>query len=75
MDYFVTTFPSLIQSSGKMTKNYLEFDLEIYKEQQNGKVYRLFLSRNLYIRQKDLKRKLLKDENFCNKYKHLHICC
>ena len=28
----------------KMTKNHLEFDLEIYKEQQNGnKIFDLFL--------------------------------
>ena len=41
-----------------MTKNHLEFDLEIYKEQQNGKVYQLFLTRNLYTHLKDLYRKL-----------------
>ena len=27
-----------------MTKNHLEFDLEIYKEQQNGKNFHLFLT-------------------------------
>ena len=58
-----------------MTKNYLEFDLEIYKEQQNDKIYHLLLTRNLYIRLKDLYRKLLKEEIFCNKYKHIHVCC
>ena len=58
-----------------MTKNHLEFDLEIYKEQQNGKVFHLFLTRNLYIRLKDLYRKLLKEENFYNRHKHLHVCC
>ena len=41
-----------------MTKNHLEFDLEISKEQQNGKVYQLFLTRNLYTHLKDLYRKL-----------------
>ena len=56
-------------------KNDLEFDLEIYKEQQNSKVYHLFLTRNLYICPKDLYWKLLREENFCNKYKHLHACC
>ena len=55
-----------------MTKSHHEFDFEIYKEQQNGKVYDLFLTRSLYIRLKDLYLKLLKEENFCNKYKHLH---
>ena len=49
-------------------------DLEVYKEQQNGKVYHLFLTQNLYIRLRDLYRKLLKEEKFCNKYKHLHAC-
>ena len=57
-----------------MTKNHLEFDLEIYKEQQKDKVYHLLLTRNLYIRLKDLYRKLLQEENFCNKYKHLYVC-
>ena len=72
--YFWITCPRLIQSSVKITKIHLEFDLEIYKEQQNDKVYQLFLTRNLYICLKDLYRKLLKEENFCNKYKHLHAC-
>ena len=39
-----------------MTKNHLEFDLEINKEQQNSKVYNLFLTQNLYIHLKDLYR-------------------
>ena len=56
-------------------KNHLEFNLEIYKEQQNGKVYHLFLTQNSYIRLKDLYRKLLKEENFLNKHKHLQACC
>ena len=54
-----------------MTKNRLQFDLEIYKEQQNGKVYHLLLTRNLYIRLKDLYRELLK-KIYCDKYKHLN---
>ena len=29
----------------KMTKNHIEFDLEINKEQQNGKICHLFLSK------------------------------
>ena len=73
--YFWITCPRLIQSSVKITKIHFEFDhLEIYKEQQNDKVYQLFSTRNLYICLKDLYRKLLKEENFCNKYKHLHAC-
>ena len=44
MDYFLITFLRLIRSSVEMTKNHLEFDLEIYKEQQKGKVYQLFLT-------------------------------
>ena len=40
MDYFLATFPRLIQSSVKMTKNHLDTDVEIYKEQRNGKVNR-----------------------------------
>ena len=39
---------------------HLGFDLEFYKEQQNRKVYRLFLTRHLNIRLKDLYLKLLK---------------
>ena len=39
---------------------HLEFDLEFYKEQQNRKVYRLFLTRHLNIRLKDLYLKLFK---------------
>ena len=65
----------LIQSSVKMTKNHLEFDLKIYKEQQNGKVNNLFLTRNSYIRLKYLYRKLLNEENFCDKYSYLHAWC
>ena len=42
-----------------MTKNHLEFDLEIYKEQQNGKVYHLFLTLIFNIRLKNLYGKLL----------------
>ena len=64
-------FPRSIQSSVKMTKNRLQFDLEIYKEQQNGKVYHLLLTLNLYIRLKDLYRELLK-KIYCDKYKHLN---
>ena len=56
-----------------MTKNQLEFDLEIYNEQQNGKVYHLFLTQNLSIHLEDLYHKLLKGEHFCNKHKHLLI--
>ena len=45
----------------KITKKYLEFELEIYKEQRNGKVYHLFLTQSLHIRQKVLYCKLLKE--------------
>ena len=48
----------------EMTKNHFEFALETYKEQQNGKVYHLFLTPNLYIRLKDLDRNFFKEENF-----------
>ena len=71
----MATFPSLIQSSVKVTKNNLEFGLEIYKELQNGNVYHLFLTQSLYICPKGSYRKLLKEEIFCNKHKHLHACC
>ena len=54
-----------------MTKNHFEFDLETYKEQQNGKVYHLFLTPNLYIRLKDLDYNFFKEEHFCNKYEHI----
>ena len=47
-----------------MTKNHFEFALETYKEQQNGKVYHLFLTPNLYICLKDLDRNFFKEENF-----------
>ena len=42
---------------------------------ENGKVYHLVLTRNLSVRLEDLCRKLLKEENLCNKYKHLHTSC
>ena len=58
-----------------MIKNHFEFDSKISKEQENGKVYYLFLTWNLYIRLKDFYRELSKEEIFCNKYKHLHGCC
>ena len=34
----------LIKSSAKMTKIHLEFDLEFYREQQNSKIYHMFLA-------------------------------
>ena len=72
---FSETFPSLLQSYVKMTKTHLKFDLEIYKEQQNDKVYHLFSTRNLCIRLEDVYCKLVKEENFCKKYNHLQACC
>ena len=42
---------------------------------KTAKLYHLFLTQNLYIHLEDLYHKLLKGENFCNKHKHLLICC
>ena len=44
MNYFSDNFSKVYQSSMKMTKNHPEFDLEIYKAQQNGKIFHLFLT-------------------------------
>ena len=43
-ELFSDNVSKVYQSSMKMTKNHPEFDLEIYKEQQNGKIFHLFLT-------------------------------
>ena len=43
-ELFSDNFYKVYQSSMKMTKNHPEFDLKIYKEQQNGKNFHLFLT-------------------------------
>ena len=80
---FVLKSPITTRKSGSFSHNFSNskfceinkksfwVELEIYKEEQSSKVYYLFRARNLCIHVKDLHGKLLKEENFCNKYKHL----
>ena len=71
-ELFSDNFSKVNSKFCEINKKQSWVDLEIYKEQQNGKVYHLFLTPNLCINVKDLYRKLLKEEMFCNKHRHLH---